>query len=60
MLTLAVYSIDVVFVEQKLMQTCSELEDKKADKQLHVNAVNAVSSLYSMHPGRLVAYTWTQ
>jgi len=35
--------IDVPFVEQKLVGTCNELDEKKADKESILSAVNAVS-----------------
>jgi len=34
---------DVAFAEQNLVQTCGELDDKKADKEFVISAVNTVS-----------------
>jgi len=34
---------NVTFVKQKLVQTCAELDEKKADKEFVLNAIKAVS-----------------
>lgn len=35
--------IDILFVTQKLVQTCYELDERKVDKDFIHNAMNAVS-----------------
>ena len=35
--------VDVPFVGQKLVDTCNDLDEKKADKESILNAVNGVS-----------------